>query len=93
MNDGKIYVLVKNFSGVNNDVEISKNLKEVKLAFRKYTGFPFNNQYHNPESKHYNEKFSETKIYELDVPDFLESNKKLNPSEGIQQSLPMKIEW
>lgn len=76
MNKRKIYVFVKNFAGINQDVEILENFKEAKLAFRKYTGLPFNKYYCNPESKYYNEKFSETKIYELDIPDFLEVKKK-----------------
>jgi len=76
VNKEKIYVLVKNFAGINQDVKILGSFKEAKIAFRKYTGFPFNKYYFNPESKHYNEKFSETKIYELDVPDFLEFKKK-----------------
>lgn len=77
MNKERIYVLVKNFSGLNQDVEILGNFKEAKLAFQKYTGFPFNKYYLNPESKHYNEKFSEKKIYELDLPDFLEFKREI----------------
>lgn len=33
VNKGKIYVLVKNFSGVNQDVEILGNFKDAKMAF------------------------------------------------------------
>jgi hypothetical protein len=36
----KIYILVKNFSGVNQDVELFKGLKKAKLAFKEYTVFP-----------------------------------------------------
>lgn len=71
MKKPKIYILVKNFSGVNQDVELLKNLREAEMVFEKYTGFPYSNQYNNPESERYNERFSETKIYELDLPDFL----------------------
>lgn len=77
MNMERIYVFVKNFAGINQDVEILGSFKEAKLAFRKYTRLPFNKYYLNPESKYYNEKFSETKIYELDVPDFLEFRKQI----------------
>ncbi|MFB0562968.1 MAG: hypothetical protein ACETWM_17355 [Candidatus Lokiarchaeia archaeon] len=76
MKKPRIYILVKNFSGVNQDVELLKNMKEAEIAFEKYTGFPFNTQYNNPESDLYNEKFSETKIYELDLPDFLELRRR-----------------
>lgn len=77
MDKEKLYVLVKNFSGRNQDVEIVGNFKEAKLAFRKYTGFTYNKHYLNPESKYYKEKFSETKIYELDIPEFLEFKKQI----------------
>ena len=33
MGKDKIYVLVKNFSGINQDVEILGNFKEAKMAF------------------------------------------------------------
>ena len=72
MKKPKIYILVKNFSGVNQDIELLGNSREAEIAFKKYTGFPYSNQYNNPESEKYDEKFSETKIYELDLPDFLE---------------------
>lgn len=71
----KIHVMVKNFGGINHDVEIYKSLKDAKKEFREYTGFRFNRQYSDPASEKYNEKFSETKIYELDLPDFLELKK------------------
>lgn len=77
MNKEKIYVLIKNFSGLNQDVEILESFKEAKMAFRKYTDFPFNKYYLNPGSKHYNEKFSETKIYELELPYFLDFRKQI----------------
>jgi len=64
-------VLVKNFGGVNHDVEIYKSLKDATREFKEYTGFRFNKQYADPSSEKYKEKFSETKIYELDLPDFL----------------------
>ena len=67
-----IYLLVKNFSGFNQDVELFQKIEEAERAFEKYTGFPFSTQYSYPESDLYDEKFSETKIYELDLPDFLE---------------------
>jgi hypothetical protein len=74
----KLYVLVKNFSGINQDVELFRNLKEAGSAFKEYTGFPFNPKYNDPENDFYNEKFSETKIYELDLPDFLEFRRDSN---------------
>jgi len=77
MSKEKIYVLVKNFSGINQDVELLINFEAAKRAFFKYTGFAFNNQYLNPESKHYSEKFSETKIFEIDLPYFLEFKKPI----------------
>ena len=72
----RIYILVKNFAGVNQDVQLFKSIGEAEMVFEKYTGFPFSSQYNNPESDLYDEKFSETKIYELDLPDFLELRKR-----------------
>ncbi len=67
----KIFVLVKNFEGINYDVDIYENLKDARGDFREYTGFGFNREYTDPSSERYSEKFSETKIYELDLPGFL----------------------
>jgi hypothetical protein len=71
MKKPKIYVLVKNFAWTNQDVELFRTAKEAKRAFEQYTGFAFNDEYLNQDDEEYNEKFSETKIYELDLPDFL----------------------
>ena len=73
----KIYVLVKNYTGVNDDVEVLINFEAAKRAFLKYTGFAYNDQYQNPESNQYNEKFSETKIFEIELPYFLEFRKAI----------------
>lgn len=75
MKNKKIFVLVKNYMGVNDDVEVLINFESAKRAFFKYTGFAFNNQYLNPESNHYSEKFSETKIFEIGLPYFLDFRK------------------
>jgi hypothetical protein len=72
----KIYVLVKNFAWTNDDVEIFRTFKEARGAFRQYTGFPFNDKYIKQDNEEYNEKFAETKIYELVLPDFLEFKKE-----------------
>jgi len=71
----KIFVLVKNFEGVNHDAELYKSFKDAKKEFREYAGFRFNKKYTDPISENFNEKFSETKIYELNLPDFLELRK------------------
>jgi len=71
----KIFVLVKNFEGINHDVEIYESFKDARKEFREYTDFSFNRQYTDPHSEKYSEKFSETKIYELNLPDFLELRK------------------
>jgi hypothetical protein len=68
---GKIYVLVKNFAWTNQDVELFRTEREAELAFKRYTGIAFNKQYLLQDNEEYNEKFSETKIYELALPDFL----------------------
>jgi hypothetical protein len=73
MENKKIYILVKNYMGVNDDVDVLINFEAAKRAFLKYTGFAFNDQYQNPESAGYIEKFSETKIFEIELPCFLES--------------------
>lgn len=75
MENKKIYVLVKNYMGVNDDVDVLINFESAKRAFLKYTGFVFNDQYQNPESAGYIEKFSETKIFEIELPYFLEFRK------------------
>jgi len=77
MENKKIYVLVQNYIGVNDDVEVLINFEAAKRAFLKYTGFDFNDQYQNPESNQYNEKFSETKIFEIELPYFLEFRKAI----------------
>jgi hypothetical protein len=67
----KIFALVKNFAWTNEDVELFKNSKEAERAFRQYTGFAFSDKYFDQDDEEYNEKFAETKIYELALPDFL----------------------
>ena len=76
MKKPKIYVLVKNFAWTNDDVELFRSQKEAERAFERYTGFDFNDKYFDQDDEEYNEKFSETKIYELDLPDFLELREK-----------------
>lgn len=75
MENKKLFVLVKNYQGVNHDVDVLINFESAKRAFLKYTGFAFNDQYQNPESAGYNEKFSETKIFEIGLPYFLDFRK------------------
>lgn len=65
-------MLVKNFEGVNHEVEIYRTKRDARSEFREYTGFGFNKHYLDPCSEKYSEKFAETKIYELEMPDFLE---------------------
>jgi len=72
----KIFVLVKNFAWTNDDVEMFRSSREAERAFRQYTGFAFNDKYFDQDNEEYNEKFAETKIYELDLPDFLAFRKK-----------------
>lgn len=67
----KLYVLVKNFSGINQDVDLFSSEKDATSAFREYTGFTFNDRYSDPENEAYKEKYSETKIFEIDLPHFL----------------------
>lgn len=83
MKNKKIFVLVKNYMGVNDDVDVLINFESAKRAFFKYTGFAFNDQYLNPESAGYNEKFSETKIFEVELPYFLEFRKAVKEKGGI----------
>jgi hypothetical protein len=75
LNKQKIFVLIKNFAWTNEDVELFKTSKNAKQAFKKYTGFAFNDKYLLQDNEEYNEKFSETKIYELNLPDFMEFRK------------------
>jgi len=83
MENKKIFVLVKNYMGVNDDIDVLINFESAKRAFLKYTGFAFNDQYQNPESAGYIEKFSETKIFEIELPYFLEFRKAVKEKGGI----------
>jgi len=67
----KIFVLVKNFAWTNEDVELFKTSQQAERAFRQYTGFAFSDKYFDQDDEEYNEKFAETKIYELPLPGFL----------------------
>lgn len=75
MKRNKIFALVKNFEGINYDVDIYQRLKDAKKEFREYTGFGFNRHYSDPQSEKYSKKFSETKIFELELPGFIEIKK------------------
>ena len=64
-NDNRLYVLVKNFQGVNEDVDVFGSEKAAQAAFRRYTGFAWSRDYVDPQSPHYSEAHSETKIFEV----------------------------
>jgi hypothetical protein len=83
MENKKIYVFVKNFAWTNEDVEIYRTSKEAELAFQQYTGFAYNDNYFDQDNKEYNEKFSETKIYEIELPHFLEYRNAVKEKGGI----------
>jgi hypothetical protein len=67
MNSKTFHVLVKNFNGINEDVEVFEHEHEALEAFKKYTGFEWNPHYTDPASDHYDEKFSETKIFNVQL--------------------------
>jgi len=67
-----LYILVKNYRLINEDVEICRTEEEAVKAFEKYTGFSFSRKYTDPDSEHYSQDYSETKIFELGLPDFLD---------------------
>jgi len=71
MKKARIFVLVKNFGGVNHDAELYSSLAEARRGFAEYAGFANSRGYCDPCSPKYSEKFSETKLFELDMPDFL----------------------
>jgi hypothetical protein len=71
MKKARIFVLVKNFGGVNHDAELYSSLAEARRGFAEYAGFGYSREYCDPGSPKYKEKFSETKIFELDMPDIL----------------------
>jgi hypothetical protein len=73
----KIYVLVKNFAWTNDDVELFKTSTEAEQAFKKYTGFAYSDNYFDQDNEEYNEKFSETKIFEIKLPYFLDFKKAI----------------
>ena len=63
----KLHVLVKNFQGVNDDIDVFEYERDAKKAFYKYTGFKWNKEYTDPASSRYQEDFSETKIFEVSL--------------------------
>ena len=71
----KIFALVKNFEVINYDVDIYQRLDEAKKEFEDYTGFKFNMHYSDPHNEKYSKKFSESKIFELEMPGFIELKK------------------
>jgi hypothetical protein len=77
MENRKIFVLVKNFAWTNEDVELFRTAKDAEQAFQRYTGFAYSDNYFDQDNEEYNEKFAETKIYELDMPGFLEFRKAI----------------
>ena len=72
----KIYVLVKKFKGVNDDVELFGNEDEVLGAVKNYTGARYSKNYTDSESEEYLSDYSKTKIFELDLPGFLDFKSK-----------------
>jgi len=69
----KIYILVKNYRLINEDVEICRTEEEAFKSFKKYTGISFfNKNYTDFDSVQYSPDYSETKIFELELPDFLQ---------------------
>jgi len=83
LNEQKIFVLVKNFAWTNDDVELFKTSKEAEQAFKQYTGFAYSDNYFDQDNEEYNEKFSETKIYEIELPYFLEFRKPVEEKAGL----------
>jgi len=75
MKKARIFVLVKNFGGVNHDAELYSSLAEARRGFAEYAGFAHSRGYCDPCSPNYEEKFSKTKIFELDMPDFLRARR------------------
>ena len=62
---GKIYVLIKTFQLITDDVEIFKTEEEADKAFKDYTGIKY------PETEHEWEKlgnsdYDQTKIFETE---------------------------
>jgi len=76
VNNKSIYVLVKNFKGINQDVALFDTFREAQNAFLEYTGFSYSKDYQNPESRGYSEDFSETKIYEINFSKPLKTPKR-----------------
>ena len=83
MENRKIFVLVKNFAWTNEAVELFKMSKDAEQAFKQYTGIAYSDNYFDQDNEEYNEKFSETKIYEIELPYFLEFRKAVKEKGGI----------
>jgi len=73
-----LYILVKNYRLINEDVEICRTEEEAFRAFERYTGVSFSKKYTDPDSEHFSPDYAETRIFELALPDFLEFRKEEN---------------
>ena len=62
----KVFVLVKNFQCVQDDVEVFTTEADALKAFKEYTEFKWNEGYRDPDDDRFVEDFSETVIY-MDV--------------------------
>ena len=62
----KVFVLVKNFQCVQDDVEVFTTEADALKAFKEYTEFEWNEGYRDPDDDRFVEDFSETVIY-MDV--------------------------
>ena len=62
----KVFVLVKNFQCVQDDVEVFTTEADALEAFKEYTEFEWNEGYRDPDDDRFVEDFSETVIY-MDV--------------------------
>lgn len=62
----KVYVLVKMFNGVIDDVQIFKNRKEAEIEFKEYTGYPIE-EFYGENGIHDLAKEGGTDIFEIDV--------------------------
>ena len=59
----KVFVLVKNFLCVQDDVEVFTTEAGAMEAFKEYTEFEWNEGYRDPDDDRFVEDFSETVIF------------------------------
>ncbi len=65
----KIWVVVNNYSLINDDVAVFKTYKDAKQAFKKYTGFEYDpkGKYKDSDNREYSEYYEQCDIFKGEI--------------------------